>query len=464
MPLDKIRPMPVDRILSFRRNPASEQQLNQQTDQMEAIPNFLPAQLTSNDLQGAPMSPKDDTSPKEVIPPRGRRLTAGESLQADMDGLPPPRRSTVSRRNFEEEMSSTSQYMTVLKAALAVVTVCVMLTTIPLYRRQAKEANQKYILLWNDDSLVRGAATHMECGCIVTNRREPSEKPVDAVVFNADYPYTMEGFPQLNHTPDYLVVFSALKPLNKVEDPLRNGLNPPFNLTMTYRWDSHLVWSDYYFSHSTMAKRLQKFRPRRDFSVDDFSLETARRLEKALNVKKDLAMYLMYEVNDDSLPESLYLEEMRKHVELDAHSTCIGGNDCSGYFFWLVFETSACQDYVPTQIYMAMEKLIVPVVMGSGNLTNLVPEGSFIRGSDFASPKELVAYLKDLSTKPHDYIAFFWWHAIYKIRAIAQPYCALCHFIQTPLKDRKAKKEGTDLGFINWWSKYQCPVKHTTFL
>lgn len=318
--------MPVDRILSFRRNPAPEQQLNQRTDQMEAIPNFLPAQLTGNNLQGAPMSPRENT--KEVIPPRGRRLTAGESLQADMDGLPPPRRSSVSRRNFEEELSSTGQYTNVLKAALAVVTVCVVLTTIPLYRRQqAKIANQKYILLWNDDSLVRGAATHMECGCVVTNHREPTEKPFDAVVFNADYPYTMEDFPKLNHTPDYLIVFSALKPLNKVENPLRNGLNPPFNLTMTYRWDSHLVWSDYYFSLSHMARRLRTFRPRRNFSVDDFSLKTARNLEDALNVKKELAMYLMYEVNDDSLPESLYLQEMRKHVNLEARSTCIGANE-----------------------------------------------------------------------------------------------------------------------------------------
>ncbi|KAH8252139.1 hypothetical protein KR026_006327 [Drosophila bipectinata] len=464
MPSDKVCPIPMDKILSFRRNPAPEQQLNQQTDQMEAIPNFLPAQLTSNDLQGAPGRAKD--GPKEVIPTRGRRLTAGESLQSDMDGLPPPRRSPVSRRNVDDEPSTSSQYMNVIKAALAVVTVCVMLTTIPLYRRQQakKDANQKRILLWNDDSLVRGAATHMECGCIVTNRREPSDKQIDAVVFNADYPYSMEGFPQLNHTSDYLVVFSALKPLNKVENPLRNGLNPPFNLTMTYRRDSHLVWSDYYFSHSHMAKRLRGFRPRKNFSVDDFSLETARRLEAALNAKKELAVYLMYEVNDDSLPESLYLEEMRKYAELEAQSICVGSNDCSGYFFWLVFETSACPDYVPTQMYMAMEKLIVPVVIGSGNLTNLVPEGSYIRASDFDSPKELVGYLKDLSTKPHEYIAYFWWHSLYKVRAIAQPYCALCHFLQTPPKERQLKKEGADLGFIHWWSEYQCPVKYTTFL
>lgn len=111
-----------------------------------------------------------------------------------------------------------------------------------------------------------------------------------------------------------------------------------------------------------------------------------------------------------------------------------------------------------------MEKLVVPVVIGGGNLTDLVPEGSYIRGSDFNSPKDLVAYLKDLSNKPHEYIAFFWWHSIYKVRAIAQPYCALCHFLQTPPEERKVNKEASDHGFINWWSGYECLPKYTTFL
>jgi len=54
----------------------------------------------------------------------------------------------------------------------------------------------------------------------------------------------------------------------------------------------------------------------------------------------------------------------------------------------LIFETSACPDYVPPQMSMAMDKLLVPVLIGGGNLTNLVPSHSYIAARSFVCSAE----------------------------------------------------------------------------
>ncbi|KAH8380311.1 hypothetical protein KR009_009923, partial [Drosophila setifemur] len=458
--MDRIRPMPVKKILSFRRNPQPEQQQNQQTDQMQDIPNFLPQQLRVDEAENkdANNASKEGKNYRgtEDIPPQGRRLFAGES-NTDSDRLPPPRRSPASHRNFRIQPSATGQYMNVLKAVLAVVTVCVVLSTIPLFRRQknAKDSRPKVILLWNEEKVA-----HLECGCLVTDRRDHGNKHFDAVVFNGDRSMSLKDFNDINSS---LVVYSAREPLELAQNPLETLFFGSFDLTMSYRRDSELVWSDYYFSHSHSARRVRGFQPKRTDALDAMSLSETRHFENMLRMKTIMAVYLMYEVNNDTLPESLYLEHMRQEAYLHARDNCLG-NECVNYHFMLIFESSKCPDYVPPQMYMAMQQMIVPVLIGGGNMTNLVPEASYIQSQDFPTPKDLVNHMEYLMANPEEYMGYFWWRALYKVRAVVQPYCALCHYIQTPAKDRPINKEASGRGFIHWWTEYQCPNRTTSFL
>ncbi|XP_017060260.1 alpha-(1,3)-fucosyltransferase C [Drosophila ficusphila] len=447
MPIDKLRAMPVDKILSFRRNPDPQQQQRQQTDEMEEIPRFLPAQLLN-----------DDEKAKDA----DRRMLDSDSISTeDADRLPPPRRSPVSMMNLQRELYSPNQCLSALKSIAAVITICMVFAIIPLYRRQKmeKDAGLKMILLWNDHPLA-GQSAHMECGCLVTNRRNHNDKPFDAVVFNADFPYSFEGLNSTKRSPDFYLVYAAKKPLSSL-----SGLrDPPFNLTMTYRTDSQLIWTDYYFSYSNLARRLKSFRtPSKNFA-DDMSSAMIQSFENKMKKKTRLAVYLIYEVNQNTLAQSLYLEELRKYADFDAHGSCLGSHDCSYYHFMLIFEPTACPDYLPPEMYMAMDKLLVPVLIGGGNLTNLVPHHSFISSRDFSTPRELVAHLKDLANDPEEYRRYFWWHSLYKLRQSAQPYCALCSLIQQNPEERQIGQGSSKLAFIDWWTEYHCPNRSTTFL
>ncbi|XP_039488416.1 alpha-(1,3)-fucosyltransferase C [Drosophila santomea] len=446
MPLDKLRPMPVDKILSFRRNPDLLQQQRQQTDEMEDIPKFLPTRLLMD----------DDAS---------RRKEDNDDME-DAVRLPPPRRSPVSMRNLQRELYSPRQCMNALKVMVGVLTICLLFTTIPLYRRQTKQEkdNLKMILLWNEPSHVDTPA-HLECGCLVTSSRSYNDRAFDAVVISADHPYSLDGLTGIKRTPKFYVVYAAKKPMSSPQNPLTGLTLPPFNLTMTYRLDSQLIWTDYYFSHTNLARRLKWFRAPSKSFADDMPASTNLRLDSELRKKSRLAVYLVYEVNEETLPESLYLEELRKYADLDAHDSCLGTDDCGLYHFMLIFEPTACPDYVPPQMSTAMDKLLVPVLIGGGNLTNLVPSHSYISSQDFATPKDLISHLKHLANSPEEYRRYFWWHSIYKLRHASQPYCALCSLVQkAPGAPEIRQRSYSTGGFINWWTEYQCPNRSTTFL
>ncbi|KAH8297677.1 hypothetical protein KR054_005289, partial [Drosophila jambulina] len=442
VPMDKSSPIPVDKILGLRRTPNPQQQ----TENMEAVPSFLPRQLSADTAK----------PPEQKIPARGRWMSASA------EDLPPPLRSPMSQVHHQREL----QYITILKTLVAVITVCTFLSMVLISRLEDNEEQESspkvLILLWNEDlSKMPRRPTHSECGCVVTTRRNQFEKPYDAVVFNADLPYSLEDFSELNRTRNFLSVFAARNPLSLAQGP---GLWPSddwplFNLTMTYRLDSQLVWSEYYFSHIAKARRLNAFSAPSEHYADDMPGTKIQLLENHIKKKDRLMMYLFYEVDQASQPESVYLAELRKYVDLDAFENCAGPNDCSHYHFMLIFDTTACPDYVPIQMYTAMHNFVVPVLIGGGNLTNLVPPQSYISSQDFPKPKDLVAHLEHLVNATEKYQRYFWWHSLYKLRRTSLPYCQLC----SHLKELR-RETSSPMSFANWWSAYQCPKRYTTFL
>ena len=97
------------------------------------------------------------------------------------------------------------------------------------------------------------------------------------------------------------------------------------------------------------------------------------------------------------------------------------------YRFYLSFENSNCRDYITEKFfhnalqsvalshinsqYFSRRNRVVPIVMGApkSDVTRVAPPHSFIHIDDFASPRELGAYLKYLSINTTAYKEYFAW-------------------------------------------------------
>lgn len=119
-----------------------------------------------------------------------------------------------------------------------------------------------------------------------------------------------------------------------------------------------------------------------------------------------------------------------------------------------IFEPSACPEFVHPQFYTALENYVVPVYIGSADLSGLLPPGSYISSSQFDSPKLLAKHLQELSEKPMLYAQFFNWRSKYALVKNTHQLCALC---RTLLKPRIQVLQPEQ--FKRWWTQYQCPKK-----
>lgn len=363
----------------------------------------------------------------------------------DLSVLPPPHRCSAG-----SPFVLPYRYInkTILRCVLGISVVYLLLHMIPT--KTVKKPNGYAILIWNAD-VDTPSWDHLQCGCKVTSNRNYDKGTIDAVVVYGDRPYSLLGLERIQHTPDYLVVFAVSNPLSLAQNPLYAHGDSIFNFTMTYRLDSDLIWTSYYFSkRSQVDERLQEFELPEENFMDELPMQHQFQLRQRLKQKDFLVVYMLYEVNDYNLPESLYLQELRNYIELDAHMDCSGGMDCSHYKFMLIFDPSSCPDYVHPQFYMALENFVVPVLIGGSNLTKLAPPGSYISSLEYSSPKILAERLKKLAKDPKLYEQFFWWHSKYQLQKITQPYCRLCHQLQ-----HKRRQRQPDM-FLHWWTQYQC--------
>jgi hypothetical protein len=103
-----------------------------------------------------------------------------------------------------------------------------------------------------------------------------------------------------------------------------------------------------------------------------------------------------------------YVQELMKHIPVDSIGGCMRNapwpnEDLSivdvmhQYQFYLALENSNCKDYVSEKLLNVFQAGIVPIVDGPADYSPFIPHAqSVIRLDDFASPKDLAAYLKKL--------------------------------------------------------------------
>ena len=217
-----------------------------------------------------------------------------------------------------------------------------------------------------------------------------------------------------------------------------------YDWTATYRRDSTIVapyakWA--YFDNSVTA--------------------TSQTINYAGNKTKQVAWFVSNCNAKNARME--YAKELAKHIEVDIYGSCgdkkcpKSSGDCKSmlsqdYKFYLSFENSNCKDYITEKFFTnALQSNIIPIVMGASveDYEAVAPHGSFIHVDQFDSPKELAAYLHELSVNDAMYNQYFSWKGTgtFIPTKFFCRVCAMLHYHHEHLPDQHKP----NLDWDTWW-------------
>jgi alpha-1,3-fucosyltransferase len=307
---------------------------------------------------------------------------------------------------------------------------------------------------WDYSSLGTTPFEHELCRfrCYATNSRAALSE-ADAVVFHYD-DFDRKWPSKL--TEDIISVLVVHEPPSLVGDKIRM-FDDKIHFVMSYRKDSDF-YSPYRVIRPTNVENATAYTPR---------VPLKDRPKSVVWVASNCAAWSHRE---------LYVKELAKYIDVDIYGKC-GTLSCpkeqwgnclnmfeSTYKFYLSFENSLCKDYVTEKLYEPLRRDIVPVVMGGSDFKLEDPPGSdaVINVRDFASPKELAAYLNKLSKDEAAYNKFFEKKKQYRVLNTHGPltlgFCALCDWLSSRDVHRSWPRR-KDL--VNWWYKDTC---HNEFI
>jgi hypothetical protein len=125
-----------------------------------------------------------------------------------------------------------------------------------------------------------------------------------------------------------------------------------------------------------------------------------------------------------------YVAELMQHLRVDSLGACLTNARIDGfaaggwqqgawaslltvlprYKFYLAFENSITTDYVTERVFHALVCGVVPVYRGAGNIRDFMPaDDAVIGAADFASPRDLAAYLRHLDRNDDAYARHLRW-------------------------------------------------------
>ncbi|XP_011145101.2 alpha-(1,3)-fucosyltransferase C [Harpegnathos saltator] len=337
---------------------------------------------------------------------------------------------------------------------------------------ELSRAGIKTILLWNtlfgnrnfyfgEGDVFRGCPVDR---CEVFNdHAHLNVEDYDAVLFHGNELYVRD-VPQKRRTRQLYVYVNLESPANrKIPDKYYENY---FNLTMTYRLDSDILWS--YGTIEDVATG-DLVAPFVDPDWAAYQNEEAADEEAGiLDVVKGKSKPVTWFVSNCQAKSGRleYVKELSKHIGVDVYGecgerSCLKTRDCfrdvvePNYFFYLSFENSFCDDYVTEKLMNPLRYNVVPVVYGGANYSRFAPPNSYVNALDFESPKELAAYLKYLSQDLRRYQSFLQWKKYYRVGqgTTKRTVCALCD----ELHQRKSPK--TYPALSHWYAKDKCPIQ-----
>lgn len=311
-------------------------------------------------------------------------------------------------------------------------------------KKSLKDKNVKIILVWGLNYWPSGSMPLNNAGCSVKSCVFTSEVSMinqsDVVVF---YIETLTDFPINRHPHQRFVFYQLESPVNNNNDNIRKIYDLRlrygyFNWTMTYRWDSDIVYrGDYGYivkKRSKIGNRpygifgaisQKDWFPKAPESPKAFQLASIddHKLNAIIKGKQKLVAWFVSHCSTPIRREE-YVRKLSQYISIDIYGSC-NNQDCpsSGcdnmlrrnYKFYLAFENSWCPDYVTEKLYRPMIYDTVPIVMGGANYSKFAPANSYINARDFASPKELAKYLLRLDKFDNLYAKYFDWKKNYEI-------------------------------------------------
>ncbi|EFX66743.1 hypothetical protein DAPPUDRAFT_302457 [Daphnia pulex] len=323
--------------------------------------------------------------------------------------------------------------------------------------KKEPESPPKTILYWTpyynrtDFTVGLGQDPFIKFGCKVTNCIATADRKLlnqsDAVIFHA-LQVNSRDLPTHRHPHQRFIFFLQYAPHY-------------FNWTMTHRRDSDVYVAEPYGAiapkYWTLPAQLPDELPPDTLPANPAVLLN-RKYPHLANRTKMVAWFASHCPTHSQRED--YVKELANFVQVDIYGKC-GTMEClprnsqrcesllDDYKFYLAAENSLCPDYVSEKFYRALTNDIVPIVYGGADYTDYAPPHSFINLADFASPKDLAAYLKLLASNEALYVEYFQWKKHYAVvRSPKKGWCDLCAKLNDPhwQSQRKSYEDVAE-----WW-------------
>ncbi|XP_034381695.1 4-galactosyl-N-acetylglucosaminide 3-alpha-L-fucosyltransferase 9-like [Cyclopterus lumpus] len=253
--------------------------------------------------------------------------------------------------------------------------------------------------------------------CHLTNDKNLYHKAHGILFHHRDINGQLSNMPKLPR-PSFQkwVWFNMESPANSNLIP---GLNQVFNLTCSYRLDSDIPVPYGYLEPVTS---------------EDESFK--------LPAKDKLVCWIVSNWNP-KYKRVEYYNELKKHVEIHIYGKAFGKKLSDQEYsdillsckFYLSFENSISRDYITEKLYNPMGKGSVPIALGPTRqmYEDHIPADSFIHVNDFSTPKELAQRLLYLDQNHSEYMRFFNWTSMFKVKGThlgRDHACKTCKYLQ----------------------------------
>ena len=117
---------------------------------------------------------------------------------------------------------------------------------------------------------------------------------------------------------------------------------------------------------------------------------------------------------------------------------CTKAETIRDYKIHLAFENGDSPGFITDKIYTTMEAAVLPVWMGTRDIAEAVPKGSYVDVADFDSPRDVANYLKMLLENETMYNSYFEWkhksfdpefEAVNRVLWEVDHYCRVCYYV-----------------------------------
>ncbi|XP_071489183.1 glycoprotein 3-alpha-L-fucosyltransferase A-like [Diadema antillarum] len=184
-----------------------------------------------------------------------------------------------------------------------------------------------------------------------------------------------------------------------------------------------------------------------------------------------LVVWMASNCGATSWPRTALVKKLAKYIPVDMYGRCgnltcqRGSEECNRklaqYKFFLALENSECTDYITEKFWIqSLVRGLVPIVHGPprSDYEKVAPPNSFIHIQDFATVRELAAYIRRVDGNDTLYNSYFAW----KKKGSLKPYGTgpniMCQVGDRLVADEKALANGTyqptpQKDWRQWWAQ-----------